>query len=193
MQKRFLLYLVLVSPLTAWSQEATPQLEKNMYALSILPLGGVWEHSLAAKHSVRTQLALSGAVSASGGSNSGFFVNYQVRPFAEAGYRYYYNLEKRQRKGKRTAFNSGNFLSVYAGYTRWGFGRERVPFSDQYVNTSSTLRSGLFNAGVLWGLQRTYRRKLNLNLGLGAGLHLENGVLGAGPSVQLQLGYVLNR
>jgi len=81
-------------------------------------------------------------------------------------FRNYYNLDKRNLKGKHTEGNSGNYFApVYTGkYSFYGF------------NDQDTWVSQL---GFVWGLQRNYNStfSLDFNIGLGYNINIQNSYL----------------
>ncbi|MDI9337197.1 MAG: hypothetical protein QM539_02095 [Alphaproteobacteria bacterium] len=78
-------------------------------------------------------------------------------------YRNYYNFENRKNKNKRTNLNSANYFGPSLSIIYSVFNDENDQF--QARQTIST-------AGFVWGLQRTYKKRLNLELNLGLGLSL---------------------
>lgn len=77
-------------------------------------------------------------------------------------FRNYYNLDKRNLKGKHTEGNSGNYFApVYTGkFSLSGYD------DDTWVN----------QIGFVWGIQRNYNSSfcLDLNLGLGYNINVQN-------------------
>ena len=72
-------------------------------------------------------------------------------PFAQGKYKYYYNFDRRQNKGKNTAGNTGNYVSL-VGFFQSGekiFGGLDREYSDT------------FGVGPVYGLQRTYNSGFN--------------------------------
>lgn len=89
-------------------------------------------------------------------TNAGTSTNFYLTPSIAFEIRNYYNLNKRERMGKRTEMNSGNYLApVYIGkYSfRNDFG-ENVWFNQ---------------VGAVWGLQRTAPSGFSFDLNLGLG------------------------
>ncbi|MBO9658292.1 MAG: DUF3575 domain-containing protein [Chitinophagaceae bacterium] len=86
--------------------------------------------------------------------------NVYTDPAITAGYRYYYNFEKRANRGKRYEKNSGNYVSAFSALV---FTKARMD-SDQYEETNRRA-IGIF--GTCWGFQRNYRGHFSLDLNLG--------------------------
>jgi len=104
-------------------------------------------------------------------------------------YRFYYNALRRESKGRRTEMNNLNYFA---------------PVFKTAFNAENSQRS-IHKTGIVWGLQRNYRRRFSLDLNIGVGYsfakegHTENGEITAGQISefttigQLNLGIWLNR
>jgi hypothetical protein len=104
-------------------------------------------------------------------------------------YRYYYNALRREAKGRRTDMNNLNYFA---------------PVFKTIFNAENSQRS-IHKTGIVWGLQRNYRRRFSLDLNIGVGYsfakegHTENGEITAEQISefttigQLNLGIWLNR
>jgi hypothetical protein len=114
-------------------------------------------------------------------------------------YRYYYNYDKRQKKGKRTEMNSLNYLSPTFETI---FSKNRISTSHYIENN----RRPINTVGVVWGIQRNYRKRFSLdfNLGLGylfttaslpdnTGLTIKENIGKLSSLGQLNLGFWLNK
>lgn len=71
-------------------------------------------------------------------------------------YRYYYNFNRRDQKGKNTTFNSANYIGLHTSLSK--------SFNPRYEDEVAA-----FYAGPVWGFQRTYNGRINLRLALGLG------------------------
>lgn len=80
-----------------------------------------------------------------------------VQPSIDVQFRRYYNLLKRNAKGKRTAGNSANYLAIDV----LAVGRSVVDGED-FRNFS------YYGLGPVWGMQRTFRSNFNLSFQAGA-------------------------
>ena len=114
-------------------------------------------------------------------------------------YRYYYNFDKRQAKGKRTEMNSLNYLSPTFMTV---FSKNRISV-DHYVENN---RRPINTTGIVWGIQRNYKSRLSLDFNLGLGYLFTTATLpnNTGQTVkenvgkfstlgQLSLGFWLNK
>ena len=100
-------------------------------------------------------------------------------------YRYYHNLKRRIRNNKTIAGNSGNYL-----------GAARKIFFDPLIFATDIPGSD-FNIGyygALYGIQRTFKKGLNVDISSGVGYYLGDGVSsGFGPILNLKLGWVATK
>ena len=146
--------------------------EKHLLGLQIFPTGINYETKLATKHtfSVQAQLGYSFAFGISktyfsnGTSKISSSAYIAIIPQVVTNYRFYYNLEKRERKGKNTGGNSGNYFTIIAAF---GF----KPAYSNYPNkfTFATV------VGPAWGLHRTFKKGVDLNFSIGLGYGFDNG------------------
>lgn len=109
------------------------------------------------------------------------FINI-VTPFLDVQYKRFTNLKKRNARGKATANNSGNFLSIRL-LTRGASISENVERTSDYD----------FAIGPTWGLQRTLGEKIHLLFDLGPVYYFDtNGTGNVFPLIlQLNIGYNL--
>ncbi|MCC4213497.1 hypothetical protein [Leeuwenhoekiella parthenopeia] len=118
---------------------------------------GFWAHNeskLTRTIALRTELGFDAAFY---GSNNKF--NYILAPILHVEPRWYRNLDRRSRKGKNTANNSADFLSL-----RSFFVPDLFLISNDDVRINSTLGM-TFNGGM----RRVYWDHFSFELGLGAG------------------------
>ncbi len=106
-------------------------------------------------------------------------------PYFESQYKYYYNFEKRAKKGKRIANNSANYISFIAVIQS-----QKPLFKNSRYNDQA-----VFIAGPTWGFQRTYKKGFRLSLDLGVGYAYEtlSNNSSVSPLIDIELGWVLNR
>ena len=91
--------------------------------------------------------------------------------------RFYYNLQKRHRKNKRTFGNSGGYLSVNLGY------------SFPIAITSGWEAAHIYNVTPYWGFRRVWKHFL-FDLAGGVGyFESSNGYSGIYPTFRIGLGY----
>ncbi len=108
---------------------------------------------------------------------------YIFAPFVDIQGRKFYNLAKREGKGKSIKGNSGNFIAARMLYTGPAAASSITRFSDH-----------TFAVGPMWGLQRNYG-KLNLQTSIGPTFNFDT--LGNSGwsilSIELNLGINLNK
>ncbi|WP_432223112.1 hypothetical protein ACRASX_16335 (plasmid) [Flavobacterium sp. TMP13] len=174
------LYLLLTFNLIAFSQTNTVLVEKNQYKINILIPGIVYEHGFSSRNTLYSDLSFGFGYRKSdfyGESKWSFF------PKINEQFRHYYNLEKRSVKGKNINNNSGNFIALNAIYNF-----KSLSTTNEYdENTSS------FTIAPIWGIQRTYKRKFNLELQLGAGLNIDQFETQFTPVINFTLGWVIGK
>ncbi|MEN2401296.1 DUF3575 domain-containing protein [Flavobacterium sp. MC2016-06] len=182
MKKNYLFLLLsflLVSSLQA-QEEAATTVAKNQFKINMLFPGFVYEHGFTAKNTLYSEVSLGAGYRYNSYNNDGTF---DIYPMINAQLRHYYNLEKRANKGKRTAHNSGNFLALSAYYNF-----ESISTNDDYGYFVQS-----FTIAPVWGFQRTYKRKLNLEVHLGAGVNFDKFDTEIIPVANFTLGWVIGK
>jgi hypothetical protein len=156
--------------------DAPTSVEKNQFKINMLLPGFVYEHGFDAKNTLYSEASLGLGFSANSNNS-----NFAVFPNINEQLRHYYNLEKRAGKGKRTARNSGNFLALNAIY------------NFESISTNKDYREAVpsFTAAALWGLQRTYKRKFNLEFSAGPGVNFDKYDTEFVPVINFTLGWVI--
>lgn len=141
----------------AFSQEKKPSVEKSIFGIQTGFLG-VWIHNelgLTNELSLRGELGLDFGIQ--GNSNS---TTTAMIPSLRLEPRWYYNLEKRAKKGKKTSKNSANFWALNINYNPDWF----VISNQDNINVISTL------AFIpKWGIKRTIGNHFTYEAGLGIG------------------------
>ena len=161
-------------------EEAVTSVAKNQFKINFLFPGFVYEHGFDAKNTLYSEVSLGLGYrynSYYDESNTYFF------PLINEQFRHYYNLEKRAGKGKRTAYNSGNFIAVSATYN----------FQSMSTNNKYGEYSPSLTIAPLWGFQRTYKRKFNLELNFGAGVNFDKFDTEFIPVANFTLGWVIGK
>lgn len=168
------LLLFSVLSINCFSQDKESRQVTDVTKVTFLNPGMSYEKSVGTSQTVYGQAFMSTSFDASYSSTFGFNSSINFDPALTVQYRYYYNYNKRQQKGKRTERNSLNYLSAAF---ETAFSKNRV--SDfQYIETS---RRPINTVGVVWGFQRNYKSRFSLDLSLGAG-HLFTSVTRIGPA-----------
>ncbi|GEM_PF-735378 len=151
-------FVFLVTSLVVGVQEAACQNTSELpgvqqlhkIKLSILGLTYQWEKPVSRKSVITLEGGVAGGMSFSAGSISGTEFRYAVVPELSIGFRNYYNLDRRFKKGKKIANNAANFIAT-----------------DVFVNGNPILSSGNVTAReavgltAAWGMQRSLSSKVN--------------------------------
>jgi hypothetical protein len=185
---RFIKYLicftVCFSALNSRSQE-----EKNVEkvtTIAISDLGISHENILSKNNTIKIKVGFVGSILFATAIANNFLnpfpitydiVQFNLHNFANLSFRHYYNFQKRQNKGKNISKNSGNYIGVSTRYIAPPFARTKPICRDcpqnviSYFNPSNyddQLPTG-FVPGLVWGLQRNYKSRFNLDFNIGVG------------------------
>ena len=183
MKKYIILYLVLGLSITINSQnDATKEsVEKSVFGVQTGFLG-VWVHNesrLSNSIALRSEIGLDTGITGGDvyGNTSAFFVSViTLEP------RWYYNLEKRKAKSRRTDGNSGNFISIKTSYHPDWFTINK-PNNVIFLSDISIIPT--------WGIRRNIGKHFNYETGIGVGyVHVfekDNVILLDDPDVAVNL------
>jgi putative salt-induced outer membrane protein YdiY len=174
----FLLLSVLFINAVQAQDEAATAVEKNQFKINVLFPGFVYEHGFSAKNTLYSEISLG-----AGYRYNSYYdeSNVYLFPMINEQFRHYYNLEKRAAKGKRTAHNSGNFVALSAYYNF-----QSISTNEKYGEYAPS-----FTIAPLWGFQRTYKGKFNLEIHLGAGINVDKFDTQFAPIANFTLGWVI--
>jgi hypothetical protein len=110
--KKIILFLLLLCPVV--SSVYAQQVEKNLWSVQA-GFPGILinnESRLSEQVALRSEICFTGSYWQSSSSFTGNNSGYAVAPIFSVEPRWYYNLQHRAKKGKRTEFNSANYLSL---------------------------------------------------------------------------------
>lgn len=133
------------------SVEQVKTVSNHSVSTEILALTYNYEYALGTKCSILGRLGLQSGLN----YNSTFGTRYTIHPGISIEPRYYYNLTKRGRKGKRTIKNSANYLALTSWY-----------IFDPIVEHKSTGISSIIIAPN-WGIRRVYGNAFLLEFNTG--------------------------
>jgi hypothetical protein len=135
---------------------------EDVFKVTFLNPGVAYEKSLGGIHTVYGQAFVNFASSITEDYYDEYNINFFVEPALSLQYRLYYNLNRRNDRGKNTARNSGNYFTVINEnrFTKAPLGLDDVK--------EAKIRPVI--AGALgWGMQRNYNSRFSLDFYLGAG------------------------
>lgn len=152
--KKIILILLITN--FSFSQEKA-SVEKSIFGIQTGFLGA-WVHNesrLSNQISLRSEIGLDFGFSQNGyGQTSVFIPSLRLEP------RWYYNLEKRIKKGRKISNNSGNFLALNITYNPDWF----------YISNQDNLNVISTIAFVpKWGIKRTVGNHFTYEVGIGIG------------------------
>ena len=180
MKKHIALLVCCLSILNLKAQETSISVAKTQFKINILSPGVTYEFGLSNTTTLCTNLNFS--VGFSSNNNSG--AKWLFSPYLREEYRYYYNLEKRNLKGKISSKNSGNFIALNGSYYLKPI--NKADFVSIYDG---------FTIAPTWGLQRTYGNGINISLitGIGYNFGTDYNKSNFVPVVNFTLGWVIGK
>lgn len=169
----FLFFILVV--MSSFAQDSI-SVSSNVLKLNILRTGLSYEKSITNISTLNIDANFTPffKIDNSGIGSPKFFLNVNVQ------YRYYYNLEKRKNKEKNICGNSGNYIALGSSYYFKSLDESKaVSFNDG------------FSSSLVWGLQRTYKNKLYINLNTGLGFNFSVPARNVKTVINFTLGYIL--
>lgn len=150
----------------------------NVTKANFFDLGFSVERKIHKEETLYAQLFLSTSIYLGYSSSLGNMSSVDVYPAFTLQYRYYYNGEKRESKGKRTAMNSMNYITLIAEANIY----EEKSFDQTRQRSSKIL-------GAAWGFQRNYPKRFSLDLNFGLGYFREKKLVMNLPGEYSDLAY----
>ncbi|MFC2123441.1 hypothetical protein ACFLU5_01420 [Bacteroidota bacterium] len=177
MKQLFIIVILFMLAFQTKAQDSTrAELEPWMVKMYFLPLTANFEGRIGDSFSVEAGAGIGAGWAIEG---DGQF-KYVVYPKANLMLKNYYNLDKRLKKGKRTAMNSGNYWGLYSDFAF-------APIAENFENG---YKWGLVVAPV-WGFQRSYPSLITWGFNLGYGINMDNENTRLRPVFNLHLGFIL--
>ncbi|MEW7280564.1 hypothetical protein ABW636_18405 [Aquimarina sp. 2201CG1-2-11] len=102
---------------------------------------------------------------------------------SELAYRYYYNFDRRESKGKNISKNSANYIAMTSTFAS----------GDPIIGKIETAIDYIGLIGPVWGIQRTYGAGFNLGLELGMGYRFDNLDSDIAPIINFRLGWTFGK
>lgn len=140
-------------------QAQNASVEKSVYGIQT-GLLGIWvneEVRLSNQFALRGELGLDGGIFSDGPVNRTGFI---LTPVITVAPRWYYNLDKRERKSKRIRGNTGNFVSL------------KTSFHPDWFTISNSNNSTIIpDISIIptWGIRRNIGNHFNYETGIGLG------------------------
>ena len=159
--------------LGAFAQNEEPKVSKHLVGVYVIPLKASYEIGLGNSNSLELSAGVTGSSKLENEN-----LRFSLVPIAEGAYKYYYNLNKRQLKGKHTALNSGNFWGLNARYQFKAISDNGDDFSSVFISP-------------MWGIQRNYDSRISLGIRLGYGVVITKDNSYLSPFINFKLGFVL--
>lgn len=152
-----IIILLLISNCIFSQEKSKASVEKSIFGIQAGFLGA-WIHNearLTNAISLRSEIGLDFGYSKNGfGETSVFIPSIRIEP------RWYYNLEKRVKKGRKISNNSGNFLALNITYNPDWF----------YISNQDNLNIISTLAFIpKWGIKRTVGNHFTYETGIGIG------------------------
>jgi hypothetical protein len=155
--------------------EQSWDVEKGIWKINFLPLSFSYEF--------RIEEAMTLMIEPSFGFNWTSEGTFYYSPNVRLYYRYYYNFQKRNYKGKRTAKNSVNYVGAVMYFSFWNAAWSANLNTDDYIR--------YFGFGPVWGIQRNYTKHFSLGINLGPTISVGNYGVRPDAIVMLTLGFWL--
>jgi hypothetical protein len=171
-----LLFFFFISVAAKAQQKETASVDQSMAALSLIFPSISYEQKINTNHTWLVGAEIRGYA-----SNAGLFTGV----FGD--YRKYYNLQKRQDQKKNTDGNSGNFLAARLSVLNY----IKTNSSDNNLLIPNNSNKVYFAIGPVWGLQRTYKSRINLGLSVGPALITDGSNTGLDVQASFRLGFYL--
>ncbi|TXK33877.1 hypothetical protein FVR03_18245 [Pontibacter qinzhouensis] len=141
----------------ATAQDAS--VEKSIYGIQTGFLG-IWAHNesrIADKFAIRSEIGFDAGLFGSGFSNNN--LGYVLTPVLTVEPRWYYNIKRRDTKGRRTANNSANFLTAKINYHPDWF---TISSDDRWVHNQIAVIP-------TWGIRRVIGKHFTYETAIGLG------------------------
>ena len=195
--------VILIAAISVWSSYALAQTvadslsnkrgdySERVVALSTwrIPLGYSYEQPIG-----RNLTILGGATvfPSVGLVRQELYFNAYPTIFAEG--RYYYNYQKRLKKGKNVANNSANYIALHVNeILPISFGRI-FRYDDSRTIYAVGLAGNAVFTSVQWGVKRSLSKRMSFEAGIGLGVLVAEIVLPIPfPALNFNFGYLLNR
>lgn len=184
--KRVILVIVSCLYLSLSFAQDISTVERVQFRLNFLTPGAEIEFGVTNNSTALLNAGLLWGIGSSEDANGTIETNFALLPIIDAQYRYYYNLNSRQAKGKNTSKNSGNFIALKGTYYFTESFLETLEGDEENLVTDE---SDLSVIGIVYGIQRTYFDWLHMGFegGIGYGQTETDGTIL--PVLSFTIGY----
>ena len=166
--------MVLCLVTVTFGQTENAKVEKSLIGVYFIPLKVSYEHGIGNSNTVELSIGVTGET-----RFENDVVDFYLVPYAALAVKNFYNLERRQEKGKNTTMNSGNF---------WGLS---IKYGYKPINSTIDYGFGSIFIAPMWGIQRNYKSHFSLGLALGVGPVITSDRTYISPKINLKLGFIL--
>lgn len=174
--KNHLFFILLLSLISSIHAQSDKNVEDHQFKINFINPGIDYEVGIGKDQTLDFGIALQ--FGARGGYDHLYWA---LIPAFNAQYRYYYNLDRRITKNKRTAGNTGNYIAL----------NNTTFFNERIIGNLNTYGGYFGYVGSVYGIQRTYAKGFSFNLKFGIGYYYDDYYEGQfGPILGLSVGWV---
>ena len=159
---KFLPALSIFLSLNCFSQNDSITQVTKVSKVTFFNPGISYEGKIAKYQTLYGQLFMNTSVAVTSSNTISTPTTFYFDPAITIQYRYYYNLKKRAFANKMVERNSANYLgAVFEGM----LSKANIVLSSHHEEK----RRPVYSYGVVWGLQRNYKKRFSLDINFGAG------------------------
>lgn len=157
--------------------QSNKQVEDGIYKINALLPGVSYEIGVGNTTTINAEAIIGFALR--GASN--VETEFGIYPGLAVDFRNYLNFERRLRKRKNISGNSGNYISFL----------NQFQFGTPLIGNLEYASDYYYNAAIVYGLQRTYKKGFYWSLAFGPGVFINEFDKVTGLLVDLRLGWVV--
>jgi len=161
LKKEIIFFLFFISSYS-FSQKNTSATSASVTRITILNPGLSYEKSVSKLNTLLLRGFLSTTFSVGYSSTFGNYSNITFDPASTVEYRHYYNLNERVKNKKLVSNNNLNYIGSIGMVI---FSKNRM-LSSHFIEEN---RRAINTLGVVWGIQRNYKKRFSLDFSAGAG------------------------
>ncbi|MDO1513742.1 hypothetical protein Q2T41_13850 [Maribacter confluentis] len=176
MKQLFFLPVLLLSIFYANAQ-TNRLVEEGIFKVNALLPGASYEVGVGNKSTINMEAIIGFALRGATNTETQF----GIYPGFAADFRNYINFERRLRKRKNISGNSGNYISFL----------NQFQFGTPLIGNLEYASDYYYNAALVYGLQRTYKKGFYFSLAFGPGIFINEFDKVTGILVDARLGWVI--